>query len=131
MLFMYHWQYFWQNCEKDGIDADEVELAVELAGDVPAGKWLREKWMPLVDRVIHSATNQGALMEQNDVGELSLIESKEALKQTGNEMNAARMCVEYRKKLVRIEVLTLTVILMYLYLIRKFEIYWLLQQLQH
>lgn len=88
-----------KNCEKDGIDADEVELAVELSGDVPAGKWLREKWMPLVDRVIHSATNQGAMMEQNDVGELSLIESKEALKQTGNEMNAARMCVEYRKKL--------------------------------
>ncbi|XP_063439379.1 uncharacterized protein LOC134720797 [Mytilus trossulus] len=88
-----------KNCEKDGIDAEEVELAVELSGDVPAGKWLREKWIPLVDRVIHSATNQGAMMEQNDVGELSLIESKEALKHTGNEVNAARMCVEYRKKL--------------------------------
>lgn len=87
---------------------------MELSGDVPAGKWLRERWIPLVDRVIHSATNQGAMMEQNDVGELSLIESKEALKHTGNEANAARMCVDYRKKLVRIKVLIQTIFIMYL-----------------
>lgn len=90
-----------QTLEKDGIDADEVEIAVELSGESPVDKWLKEKWMPKVDRVIHMATNQGAQMEQNDVGELSVAESKEALKQYECDVNkAAKHCVENRRKLV-------------------------------
>lgn len=95
-----------KHCEKDGIDADEVEIAVERSGDTPVPKWLREKWMPLVDRVIHTATNQGAQMEQNDVGEISVTESKDALRLNNCDLlKAVRLCVENRKKMVSCKII--------------------------
>lgn len=91
-----------KNCEKDGMEPDELEIAVDLCGDTPVDKWLKEKWMPRVDKVIHMATNQGAQMEKNDVGEISVAESKEALKINNcDEVKAAKYCIENRRKLYK------------------------------
>ena len=55
----------------------------------------------MVDTVVTMAANEGANMTQNEVGEVSSAEAREALKETGGKVTqAVKMCVQKRQQMV-------------------------------
>ena len=63
--------------------------------------WLEENWRHMLDTVVTLATNYGTERLINDVGSISVLEAKGALRiHKGNIWAAVTECVEGRQKKV-------------------------------
>ncbi|KAK6178271.1 hypothetical protein SNE40_013076 [Patella caerulea] len=89
--------------DKLGYDTEEIKVAIDLEQSLSGTiLWLKESWQPIVDDVVFFATQCGQNLDKNNVGELSEVEAKSALKTSrGNIDVAVKECVFTRRKLVR------------------------------
>ncbi|KAK3086203.1 hypothetical protein FSP39_015157 [Pinctada imbricata] len=90
-----------KTAEKAGFDIEEATIAMEKenSNTITAMTWLKEKWQQMVTTVITLAANEGSNMRQNEVGEVSDIEAREALKESkGSVPKAVKVCVQNRQK---------------------------------
>ncbi|KAJ8303183.1 hypothetical protein KUTeg_019579 [Tegillarca granosa] len=91
-----------KTADKNGYDIEEVQIALlkSTQEQISPIDWLTENWQNTIDYVVTMGTNEGSKMNQNEVGELSTQEAKEALKEhAGNVQAAIQHCVERRTKL--------------------------------
>lgn len=91
-----------REAEKHGYSTDDVQVALSQGASNPID-WLKTQWPHLVETVQVLVTTQGKELKENNVGVLSAIEAKEALRATkGDVWNAVAMAVQRRQLKVRI-----------------------------
>ncbi|XP_053402115.1 uncharacterized protein LOC123548578 isoform X2 [Mercenaria mercenaria] len=85
--------------ERSGYEVLEVQIALKhsIENKLRPLDWLKTKWPELIDIVTTMATEKGKTADQNDVGDVSSQEAKQALiKSDGDIDKATQMCVEER-----------------------------------
>lgn len=91
-----------REAEKHGYSTDDVQVALSQGASNPID-WLKTQWPHLVETVQVLVTTQGKELKENNIGVLSAIEAKEALRATkGDVWNAVAMAVQRRQLKVRI-----------------------------
>lgn len=91
-----------REAEKHGYSTDDVQVALSQGASSPID-WLKTQWPHLVETVQVLVTTQGKELKENNIGVLSAIEAKEALRATkGDVWNAVAMAVQRRQLKVRI-----------------------------
>lgn len=91
-----------REAEKHGYSTDDVQVALSQGASNPID-WLKTQWPHLVETVQVLVTTQGKELKENNIGVLSAIEAKEALRATkGDVWNAVTMAVQRRQLKVRI-----------------------------
>lgn len=91
-----------REAEKHGYSTDDVQVALSQGASSPID-WLKTQWPHLVETVQVLVTTQGKELKENNIGVLSAIEAKEALRATkGDVWNAVTMAVQRRQLKVRI-----------------------------
>lgn len=91
-----------REAEKHGYSTDDVQVALSQGASNPID-WLKTQWPHLVETVQVLVTTQGKELKENNIGMLSAIEAKEALRATkGDVWNAVAMAVQRRQLKVRI-----------------------------
>lgn len=102
-----------REAEKHGYSTDDVQVALSQGASSPID-WLKTQWPHLVETVQVLVTTQGKELKENNIGVLSAIEAKEALRATkGDVWNAVAMAVQRRQLKVRIS---------YVFFVRIFRI---------
>ncbi|XP_076474885.1 linear Ubiquitin E3 ligase [Bombus vancouverensis nearcticus] len=86
-----------REAEKHGYSTDDVQVALSQGASSPID-WLKTQWPHLVETVQVLVTTQGKELKENNIGVLSAIEAKEALRATkGDVWNAVAMAVQRRQ----------------------------------
>ncbi|XP_071858243.1 linear Ubiquitin E3 ligase [Bombus fervidus] len=86
-----------REAEKHGYSTDDVQVALSQGASNPID-WLKTQWPHLVETVQVLVTTQGKELKENNIGVLSAIEAKEALRATkGDVWNAVAMAVQRRQ----------------------------------
>ena len=79
-----------------------MSVALTLCGEKDPLAWLEENWRHMIDTVVTLSTNYGNERLVNDVGTISVIEAKHALRtHKGNIWAAVTECAEQRQKKVK------------------------------
>ncbi len=108
--------------EEHGFTPEDIQVGLAHCGDFDPVEWMVDNWNNMLDTVVTlvmrsrgsagkfrvncrkypQASNAGRELEENNVGTLSRLEAKEALrKHRGNMWEAATECVERRQEKVR------------------------------
>lgn len=92
-----------QEAEQNGFTAEDLTIALSHCGDSNPVTWLINNWRHMMDTVVTLASNYGHEKgENNNVGTLSAVEARDALRlHNGNVWAAVTECVETRQKKVR------------------------------
>lgn len=91
-----------REAEKHGYSTDDVQVALSQGASNPID-WLKTQWPHLVETVQVLVTTQGREMKENNIGMLSGVEAKEALRVAkGDVWKAVAMAAQRRQLKVRI-----------------------------
>ncbi|XP_043784200.1 E3 ubiquitin-protein ligase lubel isoform X5 [Apis laboriosa] len=86
-----------REAEKHGYSTDDVQVALSQGASNPID-WLKTQWPHLVETVQVLVTTQGREMKENNIGMLSGVEAKEALRVTkGDVWKAVAMAAQRRQ----------------------------------
>ncbi|CAL7943360.1 unnamed protein product [Xylocopa violacea] len=86
-----------REAEKHGYSTSDVQVALSQGASNPID-WLKTQWPHLVETVQVLVTTQGKELKENNIGLLSALEAKEALRATkGDVWNAVAMAVQRRQ----------------------------------
>ncbi|CAK9802728.1 E3 ubiquitin-protein ligase lubel [Anthophora quadrimaculata] len=87
-----------REAEKHGYSTDDVQVALSQGASHPID-WLRTQWPHLVETVQILVTTQGKEQKENNIGVLSAVEAKEALRATkGDVWNSVAMAIQRRQQ---------------------------------
>ncbi|KAG7200339.1 hypothetical protein KM043_017798 [Ampulex compressa] len=87
-----------REAEKQGFSTDDMQVALAQGASNPI-EWLRAQWPHLVETVQVLVFTQGKDMRDNDIGRLSAVEAKEALRSAkGDVWNAVTIAVQRRQQ---------------------------------
>ncbi|XP_017793937.1 PREDICTED: uncharacterized protein LOC108575614 isoform X3 [Habropoda laboriosa] len=87
-----------REAEKHGYSTDDVQVALSQGASHPI-EWLRTQWPHLVETVQILVTTQGKEQKENNIGVLSAVEAKEALRATkGDVWNSVAMAIQRRQQ---------------------------------
>ncbi|XP_013778597.1 uncharacterized protein LOC106463128 isoform X1 [Limulus polyphemus] len=88
-----------REAEQHGFSADELQVALSNCGKQNPIHWLQENWKNMVETVVTLATNYGHDKRDNNVGIITVTESREALvTHRGNVWASVTECVEGRQR---------------------------------
>lgn len=91
-----------REAEKHGYSTDDVQVALSQGASDPID-WLKTQWPHLVETVQVLAGAQGKELKENNIGVLSNVEAKEALRVAKGEVwSAVAMAVQRRQLKVRV-----------------------------
>jgi len=79
--------------------AEELQAALNHCEGSNPIMWLRDNWQKLIETVQHLATKYGHELKVNNIGTISSIEAREALRlHKGNVWHAVTQCIEHRQR---------------------------------
>ncbi|KAI5737462.1 hypothetical protein M8J76_013878 [Diaphorina citri] len=82
-----------REAEQNGFTAEDLTIALSHCGDGPPVTWLINNWRHMIDTVVTLATNYGHERSENNVGTLSAVEARDALRlHNGNVWAAVTEC---------------------------------------
>ncbi|KAL1458200.1 hypothetical protein WDU94_008367 [Cyamophila willieti] len=88
-----------REAEQNGFTAEDLTIALSHCGESNPVTWLINNWRHMIDTVVTLATNYGHERSENNVGTLSAVEARDALRlHNGNVWAAVTECVETRQK---------------------------------
>jgi hypothetical protein len=93
--------------DRQGFEYEEMQAALSRCQNKSkeALQFLTSEWKKLVEVIIASSRAEGQKSEQNDIGDISPEEARQALQENKGDMGAAvRACVTKRKELVSLVV---------------------------